>query len=68
MGCEPTRERPGIALTWGCGKHILAIRRAGAIMTRMIAILFSLTALGLASCQGERLKETAPPTLLSRSI
>jgi hypothetical protein len=30
MGCEPTRERRGIALTWGCGKYILAIRRARA--------------------------------------
>jgi hypothetical protein len=37
-------------------------------MRRMIAILLSLTALGLSSCQGERLKETSPPTLLSRSI
>jgi hypothetical protein len=30
MGCEPTRERRGTALTWGRGTHILAIRRAGA--------------------------------------
>jgi hypothetical protein len=29
-------------------------------MRRMIAILLSLAALGLSSCQGERLKETSP--------
>jgi hypothetical protein len=37
-------------------------------MRRTIAILFSLMALGLSSCQGERLKETSLPMLLSRSI
>jgi hypothetical protein len=36
-------------------------------MRRMIAILFSLTALGLSSCQGERLKETSPPYYLAQS-
>jgi hypothetical protein len=30
-------------------------------MRRMIAILLSLTALGLSSYQGERLKDTSPP-------